>query len=432
MRSLFLLIVPSVLAAQAAADTAPRPIALDEAVKLAQKNAPQTVQARGGLRSSAAQTRFARAAFFPDLTFNFSSSQNSGDRFDNQGKIVPFTGSPWQYTPRLSTNLQLFDGGRRIYNLRAANANEDVAESNDVLQRYNVALSVKQQYYAVLAARESETAARTQLEQAQQQLRASSAKVAAGAATKSDSLRQVIQVGNARLAMLTAENNLHIANATLTRLVATPFTVTAQVESVGSSSVSVDSAQLANFAVHGPSVAQAEASFSSARAAEKAAKTPYWPTINTTFSRSGSGSDQNFNFGAVGYAYSNNLSFSLNFPLWNSYQREQAVVVAKVATDNAEATLRDARLLALQNLVSFLSSLRSAEQRVSIQEATVAAAEEDLRVQQQRYNLGASTTLDVITSQTTLSQAQAALIQARFDARVAKAQIEALVGKDLQ
>ena len=59
------------------------------------------------------------------------------------------------------------------------------------------------------------------------------------------------------------------------------------------------------------------------------------------------------------------------------------------------------------------------------------AGEEDLRVQQQRYNLGAGTLLDLLTSQITLNTARQALIQARLDARTAKAQLEALVGRDL-
>jgi outer membrane protein len=53
-------------------------------------------------------------------------------------------------------------------------------------------------------------------------------------------------------------------------------------------------------------------------------------------------------------------------------------------------------------------------------------------VQRQRYQLGASTLLDLLTSQTQLAQARAQLIQARYDARVAKAQIEALIGQDLR
>ena len=69
--------------------------------------------------------------------------------------------------------------------------------------------------------------------------------------------------------------------------------------------------------------------------------------------------------------------------------------------------------------------------RVISQQATVEAAEEDLRVQQQRYAVGGSTQLDVLTSQTQLDQARRDLIRARYDQRVAKAQLEALVGRSL-
>jgi outer membrane protein len=55
-----------------------------------------------------------------------------------------------------------------------------------------------------------------------------------------------------------------------------------------------------------------------------------------------------------------------------------------------------------------------------------------VRVQQQRYNIGASTLLDLLTSQTALAQAQQALIQARYDYRIARAELEALIGRDLQ
>jgi len=106
------------------------------------------------------------------------------------------------------------------------------------------------------------------------------------------------------------------------------------------------------------------------------------------------------------------------------------VVVADVATHNADAALRDARLAATANFVQYLGALRTAQEQVTIQTTSVAAAEEDLRVQRQRYDLGASTQLDVLTSEAALVQARATLIQARYTYRVAKAQLEALVGRD--
>jgi len=112
--------------------------------------------------------------------------------------------------------------------------------------------------------------------------------------------------------------------------------------------------------------------------------------------------------------------------------REEQVVRAKVSQINAEASLRDTQLGATQLLTQNIGALRSASQRVAVQVASVAAAEEDVRVQQQRYNIGASTLLDLITSQAALAQAKQALIQARYDYRIARAQLEALIGRNLE
>ena len=433
MKSVVLaLLFPTALAAQASADSVARPISLDEAVRLAQRNAPSAVQAAGAVRSNAAAVRTAYMAFIPSLSFSTGASKQGGDRFDSQGQLVPFTGATWSYSSGMNLNVQLFDGGSRFFDLKSAKANVSAAEANETLQQYNVALSVKQQYYGVLAAHESESAARAQLEQAQEQLKTASAKVAAGAATKSDSLRAVIQVGNAQLALLQARNALNIANASLTRLVATPFVVTA-IESDTSESLALrtDSAEIASLALRGPAVQQAEEAQTAARAGVRNSLTGYLPTVSLTYNRGGNGLDSRFGWGDNRYAYSETMRFSLQFPFFNQGSREEQIVRSRVAEDNAQAQLRDARFLAQQQLTQYLSAFRTAEQRIQIQLASVAAAEEDLRVQQRRYSLGASTFLDVLNSQLTLNQARGALIQARFDARVAKAQIETLTGREM-
>src|SRR2546430_14199857 len=96
---------------------------------------------------------------------------------------------------------------KRLYALRTANSNIVEAEANTVAVKYNVALGVKQQYYAVLAAIESEDAARLQMAQATEQFKTSVAKVRAGVATRSDSLRRGIQGGNGHHALIPAQNN---------------------------------------------------------------------------------------------------------------------------------------------------------------------------------------------------------------------------------
>ena len=418
-------------------DTAFHPIELQRAIQLAQRNAPAAVQARGQIRSANASVRAAYAAFIPTVNLTAGQSQQTGDRLGQSGDIVPFTPlHPWQYSTGLRSSLRLFDGGQRFFQISQSKADVHSAEANDVAQQYNVALQVKTQYYAILAARELEGAAVTQLDQAQAQLQAAAARVRAGAATLSDSLRSVIQVGNARLALLTAQNNLRIASAALTRLVAAPYLVTAEPnDTLQLPFAPIDSVALIQLARQGPAVEQATAQLIAAQAGVRSARAPYLPTLDLSFGRTGGGyapygtGDKTNN---RQYPYANTFSFSASYPLFNGYQRENTLIQAKVAEENADATLRDARLAAQQNLVQQLASLHAALERIQIQQASVASAEEDLRVQQQRYALGASTLLDLLTSQTTLDQQRAALIQARQDYRIARAQIEAIIGRDLQ
>ena len=82
-------------------------------------------------------------------------------------------------------------------------------------------------------------------------------------------------------------------------------------------------------------------------------------------------------------------------------------------------------------LTARLAELDAARTRTEITGTSVAAATEDLRVQQERYRLGASTIVDLLTSQEALNQAEVDVVNARFDYLRAKAQIEALIGRNL-
>jgi len=411
-----------------------RKISLDEAIRLAQQNSPQAIQAEGTERTSRAAKVSAIGAILPSASLSAGQVVpvgGGGVRLNNNGEVVAVAQQSTTNTG-LSLNMTLFDGGQRLYDLRTAKSQIVAAEANRVAVKYNVALQVKQQYYAVLAAIESADAAQLQMALASEQFKSSAAKVRAGVATRSDSLRGVIQVGNAQLALITAQSTKEAADAALTRLVGSPVPVTADPASVQENMAALpDSAELARLALNGPAVHQAEAEVDVAREATKASKATYLPSLNASYSRSGSGTGH-YGLGDDPYTYSGRLAFSLSYPIFNNFVREEQVVRAKVSQVNAEASLRDTQLAATQLLTQNIGALRSASQRVAVQVASVAAAEEDVRVQQQRYNIGASTLLDLITSQAALAQAKQSLIQARYDYRIARAQLEALIGRNLE
>ena len=429
-----LLALPTALAAQSVSDSlAARPIALREAVALAEQNGLAAIQARGQIRTAESGVRTAKAALLPNLNISLGQVNQSGERLDAQGRLVPYLATqPWTYSTGLTSSINLFDGGRRWNEVKRARYDVSAAEANEVTQKYSLALQVKTQYYTILAAREAEAAAQAQLQQAEEQLKTSIVRTRAGVATLSDSLRSVIAVGNGQLALITARNNVRVSSAALTRLIGAETLVTAQPsDTLDGSMAPVDSAFLASLLAEGPVVRQTEAQLESAKSAVKSAKTPYLPSLDLTYQRSGNGFNRTYGLGGDPLAYTNNFSIRLSYALFNNFTREDALTRADVQADLVEAQLRDVRLGAQQTLVQQLAALRTAQQRIVIQQATIDAAKEDLRVQQQRYALGASTLLDVLTSQSTLDAARSALIQARQDVRLARAQLEALIGRDL-
>lgn len=420
------------------ADDGARPVTLAEAVQLAQRNSPAAVQARGLDRNAEAARRAARAAFIPNLNLTANSGRTQGTTINNfSGQLQPLSGNPWSYGNGIGANIELFDGGRRFSELNRVRAVADVADVSATAAQFDASLQVKQQFYAALAARESEAAARAQLEQAQQQLKASSARVAAGVATKSDSLRSAIQVGNAQLAVLTSQNDLRVANAALTRVAGSPVTLTASPGDTADVGMSMPSeAELSALVNAGPAVRLAESNVSVAKAVKRSQRSAYLPTLNMSYNYNFSQTSGGFAGGNLflpgnGNPNRQTMNFNLSYPVFNGLTRESQSIQNDVALTNSEAQLRDARLGARQNLTSFIRAYENAQARVQVQLAAIAAADEDLRVQQQRYALGASTLLDLLTSQTQLNQARQALIQARLDARIARAQLSSLVGREL-
>jgi outer membrane protein len=121
----------------------------------------------------------------------------------------------------------------------------------------------------------------------------------------------------------------------------------------------------------------------------------------------------------------------MSYPIFDRFGRSESKARAQVTLNNQEAALREARLTAQANILQQLGALRVAEEQIRLNQISIEAAEEDLRVQQVRYQLAAGLLVEVLTSQTALNNARSALIQARLNYRTARAQIEAIIGRDL-
>ena len=417
------------LAARPLAAQAPA-ITLEDAIRRALGITPAIVTAAGSVANAESQVRTASlGAYLPNLTASTTGTRNysTSPRLDQStGQLTTTTTS---VNLGLSANVDLFTGFRRGADSRAAKATLGAAEANLTNAQFQARLTVTQQFFAALAAQELVRVREAGVRRAEEQLALSIAKLRVGSATRSDSLRSIVNLGTARLQLVSAGSDVARTQAALARSVGAEGRVAAADDSAFYRvAATPDTTELRGEALaRSPRVQAAEAQTTAAEASVKAARAAYFPTLGLSGNTNWSGSSlQDYNL-----ERNSSVQLGVSWPIFNRFQREQTIQTRLSSLNSAEATAQDARREIGSSLTTQFAALEAARVRIEITQASVAAATEDLRVVNERYRVGAATILDVLTSQEALATAEVDAVNARFDYLNAKAQIEALIGRQL-
>jgi outer membrane protein len=401
---------------------------LEQARTEALKHSPQIAQATGAIRTAQAAEKSAFGAYLPTLGVNASSSLASTERI-NPDTGTPVTGSSDSYTAGLSANWDVFTGFRRRSEKRQAEANTQAAEAQLVEDRFGVALSVERAFFDGLRAEELMAVAQARIKRAEEGVEAAERRLAVGSATRSDLLRSQLELNTARESMLQLESDRYSAGLTLGRLVG----IQGPVDPVPAgpsdpAPLSVSGEALVESLVSAaPSVRAAEAAVASAEAGIGVARSQYFPSV-----RLSAGYDW-FNDTPLpsGGRTSWSVRLGLSYPIFDAFQRDEGEVRARTQAEIAQSQLADTRRAVRSEAERVLSLLRLAEQRIELARYAVQVAQEDLRVQQERYRLGVTTILDLLTSQSALVEAENKLVGLRFDYQLSRAELESIAGRAL-
>jgi outer membrane protein len=125
-------------------------------------------------------------------------------------------------------------------------------------------------------------------------------------------------------------------------------------------------------------------------------------------------------------------SLMISIPILRGLQRERDVATARIAEDDARLQVRDQELRLKTDLATSLSTLNTAYEAALIEEENQVWADEQLRLAQERYRLGAATFLELVEAETVKAQADRDRIAAIFAYHDALASLEALVGTSLR
>jgi outer membrane protein len=238
-----------------------------------------------------------------------------------------------------------------------------------------------------------------------------------------------VTLGNARLELIRAGADLAAAEAGLARLVGETGRVRAADDSAFYRvQAALDTAALrAEAEGRSPRIQSAAAEASAARANVKAARSGYWPSLSLSANTAWNASRAN----DYDLLNQRQVSLGLRWNLFDRFDRELGIAEREASLDVADADAAEARREVAAELTARLAELDAARAQIEITGTSVLAATEDLRVQQERYRLGASTIVDLLTSQEALNQAEVDVVVARFAYLRARAQLEALIGRTL-
>jgi outer membrane protein len=313
--------------------------------------------------------------------------------------------------------------------VRSAAATVEAAEATVVTQRFAVVLGAKRAYFAVLRARELIGLNEERIRQAEEQLDAAERRLQVGRATRSDVLRARLQLSNARQGLLDAAMQRRAAMYTLGQVVGVmgPVTVAGS-PSLEPGPLALDRDALRALVLEAsPTVVSALADVGVAEAQRAQARAQYFPTIGVSGGYNWSNQELGLDQGLTSW----NTRLSVSYPIFNGLQREAAADRAGSQLRLARARADDAARGAVAQLESLIAALDLAAERLAILRESVEVAGEDYRVQQERYELGSSTILELVSSQIALIQAEYDLVNARYDYQIARAELESLVGREL-
>lgn len=401
-----------------------RTMTLREALTLAQSNSPVTIAAEGTVEVAEAARLESMGAFLPSLSVSSAYGNSSNQRFDQAtGRLVSTS-----YSAQTQVGYDLFAGGRRLIAFRAANARLNAAEESLREAQFRTALQTTSLFYNAAAASELTTVAERRLERARRQLEFANTRLEVGTATRSDALRAELEVGNAEAALIDAQSALRSARLELGQQVGVGGEVQPVAAALPETVPALPAAEAlaARAEITSPLVASAQASYSQTRAERLSSFTFYIPTVRLT-----GGYDW---FSATEFPPRDrtwSLRITASLPLFNQFQREASLSRSAAAQRTAEARARDASLDARASAIDAAQQVESAGRRVQIARRAIELAREDLRVQEERYQFGVATILELQTSQVALAEAEGTYVSARQRLGVAIATLEAVLGEEI-
>lgn len=425
---LWLLGMGLLLAAPATAQQA-RQITFNEAVRLALERNPALQRAANSVDLQQIQVTSSRANYYPTLNFSTSGRQSYGRTFSQEDlSFVNQTTKSASFS--LGTSVTLFDGFARRSSLEEAKLGLEARDLDYQRQRQAIVFNVMSAYLQLIERQEQVRIQEENLEAQRLLLAQIEEFVRVGARPISDQFQQQAQVASAELALLNAQRLVQITEAGLIQTIQLdPFGryefVAPSVEEAPFVPDTFDVQTLLQQAFTRRADLQArDYDIRAARSAIQVAKSSIWPSLSLSGGY-GTGWNSRFRdpenptqtaafFDQLDQQRGGSVSLSLSLPIFDRFTTRNNTQRAEVQYENARLELESLQQdIAVQVRQAYLD-YQTAAKELDVTEKQLAAAELALEAEQERYNVGASTLVELTQAQANYVRAAADRVSARY------------------
>lgn len=391
---------------------------LEQCIAIALEKHPSLKASAGAVKASESKVGQAKANYYPQLNLStnyqrIGPTSPAGSNLDSYDK----------YSTDVNVGVTLFDFGKTSTQVKIQDlsVNASRADYDDVMTL--VVLNVKNAYYNLLQTQRNLDVAVDTMHQFQQHLDQANAFFRIGTKPKFDVTKAEVDLGNARLNVLKAENALRSARITLKDTMGIPenadFPI---VDNLAFQKSNLQLNDVLNTAYSNrPDLRSVIAKREATEKSIDLAKKGYYPTLS----------------GSAGYGYSGtdfplgsgwNAGATLNFPLFTGlstkYQVDEARANLEILKAN-EDLIRQA--ISLDVKQAYLNVQDAAEQ-ISVAEMTVSQAKDNYELASGRYRTGVGNPIEVADATITLNNARAALNSALYNHKTAQAALDKAIG----
>ncbi len=446
---LALILALSTGTAALAAETV-KPLSLSESIDIALKQSVLIHSAREGVRGAEAQMKEAFTGFLPKFSTAYSYTRLNGDpavdvpptplKVNTPVGAITIPPNTYQagtrdnYNWTVEAKQPLYTGGALSANYRASRLGVDIAKVEESIAVLDLIEEVKIAYFNILKASRLLAVAGQSLDLLRAHRDTAQSFYDAGVIPKNDLLAAEVELANGTQSLVRAENGLEMAksrfNTVLRREIGTPVAIE-DLLSDRPFGMTLD-ACIGSALENRPEIRLYACRLDQARSMVDLARSEYYPNVSLVGNYSKYGDTP----GVSGSPYQDQENwYVMAMANWNVWEwgrtrnRVDAVVSLENRAADALTHIRDRIVLEVKDAFLYL---HEAQKQVQVARKAIEQAEENFRINTERYREQVGTATEVLDAQTLLTKVRSDGDNALGDYSISRARLERAMGIDVR